>query len=82
MIINRQKDALPCSISTHQLGQAMSQLDLSSVPPEKRKAALMDHFMRIAAASIHDRDKAAEIAASRQLRRQRGISAPYKVKRL
>ena len=71
LIRNRQRDTLPSNLTTEQLGQAMSQLDLSGVPPEKRPAAIRDHLMRIMADSIHDKQTAFEIHASRLLRRQR-----------
>lgn len=64
-VINRQKDALATSLSLDDFGKAMSQLDLSSVPPEKKAAAIRDHLMRIMVGTLHDRDKAAEIASAR-----------------
>lgn len=71
LIKNRQRDALPSNITPHQLGQAMQQLDLSTVPPHKRAQAIKDHLMRIVADSIHDRQTAFEIHASRILRQTR-----------
>jgi len=68
VVRNLQKDALAASLTPSSLGRAMAQLDLSSVPSEKRKAALMDHLMRIMADTIHDRSAAAEITAARLLR--------------
>lgn len=64
---NKQADALDSNLTTLELGQAMSQLDLSSVPPHKRPKAVMDHFMRIMADAIHDKDKALEVHISRIL---------------
>jgi hypothetical protein len=67
-INNKQADALESNMTTEELGQAMNQLDLSSVPPHKRKSAVMDHLMRIMAQSILDKEKANEIHVSRLLR--------------
>lgn len=63
-IKNAQKDALKTSMSLPDFGKAMSQLDLSAIPPEKRRAAIMDHLMRIMVGTIHDRSQAADIAAA------------------
>ena len=71
-ISNRQAEALPSNLTTDELGKAMAQLDLSSVPLNKRQAAVMDHLMRVMADAIHDKDKAQEIHLSRILR-QRGL---------
>ena len=71
-ISNRQAEALPSNLTTDELGKAMAQLDLSSVPPNKHQAAVMDHLMRVMADAIHDKDKAQEIHLSRILR-QRGL---------
>lgn len=70
-IHNRQTQALTSSITPAELGQAMQQLDLTSIPPHRRKAAIRDHLMRIMADTIHDRTKAFEIHASRILRQQK-----------
>ena len=59
---------LPARISLHELGQAMAELDLRSVPPHKRKRALMDHFMRIQEDTITDKNMATQIAISRRLK--------------
>lgn len=80
LVNNIQRNALRSTISLPALARAMAQLDLSSVPPEKRRAAVMDHFMRIQAATIFDRNLAEEITASRNLRRARNISSPYRIK--
>jgi hypothetical protein len=64
-VINRQKDALPASLDLDGFGKAMAQLDLSTVPPEKKAAAIRDHLMRIMVDTLHDRDKAMEIANAR-----------------
>lgn len=54
IVKNAQKDAAPSSMSEVQLGVAMSQLNLDSVPPHRRTSAVMDHFMRVMADNIHD----------------------------
>jgi uncharacterized protein (DUF2249 family) len=48
----------------------MSQVDLSAVPPEKRKAAIFDHFMTVMAGSIRDPETKFEILMSQRLRRK------------
>lgn len=68
---NRQAEALTSSITPTELGQAMQQLDLTSIPPHRRKDAIRDHLMRIMADTIHDKQKAFEIHASRILRQQK-----------
>lgn len=59
---------IPAKISLQELGQAMAQLDLSSVPPHKRKRALMDHLMRIQEDTVTDKTLATQIAISRRLK--------------
>ena len=71
-VTNRQAEALPSNLTTDELGKAMSQLDLSSVPPNKRQAAVIEHLMRVMADAIHDKAKAQEIHLSRILH-QRGL---------
>ncbi len=70
-IFNRQKSALPSSMSPVELARAMSQLDLASIPPAKRSAALMDHLARIMVAKIHDRDTASNLATALLIRKSR-----------
>ena len=67
-VINRQKDALPARLTLAELGAAMAQLNLSSIPPHKRQQAVMDHLMMVMAETVEDRSKAQEIIASRMLR--------------
>lgn len=71
---NLEAERLPSSISPEQFAQAMAALDLRAIAPERRKAALMDHLMRIQAATIHDRETAAVIDATRRLRRNLALS--------
>jgi len=62
MIRNRQRERqeaqLPSTITPEQLGRAMKQLDLSSVPPDKRKWAVAEHLHRIMQDTLEDRTKA------------------------
>ena len=67
-IKNPQADALKSSLTPHQFGQAMAQLDLQAIPEHKRKAALADHLAKVVAANIHDRQAAANLTAARFLR--------------
>lgn len=67
-INNKQADAFESNMTTEDLGKAMDQLDLSSVPHHKRASAVMDHLMQIMARSILDKEKANEIHISRLLR--------------
>lgn len=69
-ISNKQADAIPSRMSIHEFGNAMKQLDLSSVPKHKHSQAIMDHLMGIMADSITDREKAQEIHISRLLKRK------------
>jgi hypothetical protein len=69
-IKNQQADALPSNVTPAELGQAMSQLNLSGVPAHKRAEAIKDHFMRIVADSIYDKEVAQEIHISRILRQR------------
>lgn len=70
---NAQKDAHPANLTLDELGQAMSTLDLSSVPPEKRASAVLDHLARIMGETIKDPVVASEIRQSRQLHFRRRI---------
>ena len=57
-----KRDSLASSISPQELGKAMAELDLSSVPPEKRAHAIMDHLVHVMVGTIKDpveRDKLA-----------------------
>lgn len=67
IVTNRQGQALPAKINLNEFGQAMSQLNLSSVPPHMRQRAVMDHLMMVMASTITDRSKANEIITSRLL---------------
>ena len=69
-IKNRQKDSLPSELSLYEFAHAMQQQDLSTVPPEKRKAAIFDHFMTVMAHSIRDPETKFEVLMSQRLRRK------------
>ncbi|NBQ50750.1 MAG: hypothetical protein EBR05_08745 [Marivivens sp.] len=64
-IRNIEKDALSSNISLTDFGKAMNQVDLSLVPPEKRRLAIFDHMMRIMADTVTDGTKATEIRQAR-----------------
>lgn len=55
---------LPSNMSLKSFGDAMSQLDLSSIPPHRRKAALKAHVLRLAAVHLEDRTLANDIMTS------------------
>lgn len=67
MIRNQQRDALPSSCSAEELSRALQSLDLPSVPPNKRPAAVLDRVMEVAAGTVTDPAKRHEIAISRLL---------------
>ena len=54
-------DRLTSNITPHELGKAMSALDLSTVPPNKRMSAVLAHLNLIMATAIDDRDVANDI---------------------
>lgn len=68
MIRNPERESLPTTLSLPEFGRAMAALDLSSVPPENRQRAVLDHLARVMIGSLHDRSLAVDIAASRLLR--------------
>lgn len=55
---------LPSRMTLDQLGAAMSQLDLSAVPPEKRRYAIRAHLLKVAAPSLQDTSLGQEISVS------------------
>ena len=71
-ITNKQKDAKPSNITLNELGKAMSQVDLTSVPPEKIQHAVFDQFMRVMEGSIQCGETAYQIKQSRKLRAKLG----------
>ena len=72
MVKNIQKDAAASSMTMSELGNAMSQLNLSEVPLHRHQSAVMDHFMRIMADNIHDRRLAQKITDA-QFTKKTGI---------
>lgn len=70
MVRNRHKDAIPAKCSTQEFGQAMAQLDLRGVPPEKRQRAVMEHLMRVMEGEAAFASDRIEIAAYRAVVRQ------------
>lgn len=73
---NRQKEAIPATITAEELGKAMAQLDLSHVPMHKRRDAIMEHLGRIAsetAALPSDRQK---LMSARLLRARLAANEP------
>ena len=69
IVSNPIAEAVPTKISTAELGKAMGQLDLSSVPKHKHTQAVMDHFFRVMAENVMDKKVADEIRGSRILRK-------------
>lgn len=70
-IINKQKDAIPARISLHDFGKAMSELDLSTIPPEKTAAAVRDHLTGIMSETILSPTAAFDLSMARQMRRRK-----------
>lgn len=68
-VINREKQRLSSNLTLQELGQAMKSLNLADLPPENRRAALADHLAMIMIDSIHDRQKAVELASARVMHR-------------
>ena len=56
-----KRDDIPSDITPVELGKAMAELDLSSVPPEKRHLAVMDHLVHIMIGTITDPNKRTEL---------------------
>jgi predicted DCC family thiol-disulfide oxidoreductase YuxK len=55
-IKNRHADAIPAHITPEQFAKAISQLDLASIPPDKRRLALTEHIGRIMSETVADLD--------------------------
>ena len=72
MIINRKNrkavvdggTTLPSDISLGDFAQAMREMDLSTVPPERRGYAIRAHVLKIASRHLDDRQLRQEIAVS------------------
>lgn len=69
IVSNPIAEAVPTKITTAGLGEAMSQLDLSSVPPHKRQAAVMEHFFRVMSDNVMDSKLANEMKGARVMRK-------------
>lgn len=69
LVSNPQKDALISNKTLKSFASAMSDLNLEEVPVERRQEAIMDHFFKIMADSIHDQGVANEIKGSRVLKK-------------
>ena len=72
LIKNHRKDAIQSKITLEQFASAMKQINLESVPPEKRKAAVLDHIFTIMADTVVDSGLKYEIKSSQLLRKRLG----------
>jgi len=52
----KKKKYLPSTLSLHQLGHAMKQLDLSSIPDANKPKAIREHLTKIMADTVTDAD--------------------------
>lgn len=57
------------NMTLQQFAEAMKALDLSSVPEEKRREAVVDHFWKVMIEGLKNSDRAAEILRERARRR-------------
>jgi hypothetical protein len=60
---------MPSKLTLQEFAKAMSQLDLSSVPEEKRQSAVVDHFWKIMCEAVATPENRAEILRERLRRR-------------
>ena len=67
-ITNRQAEAIPARISLYEFGNAMSKLDLTTVPEHKKAAAVRDHLAIIMSETILSPTAAFDLSMSRQMR--------------
>lgn len=72
MVRNVEKERIPSKMTVEQFGKAMSQLDLSNVPADRKEQAVMDHMMRIMEQEINDKSLAKEIKYSRMMHAMEG----------
>lgn len=70
-ILNPEGDAKPSTLTTEEFGRAMSRLDLSSIPPENRPAAIREHLARIMIGSIIDPETRHQLARASLIRNRR-----------
>lgn len=52
----KKKKYLPSTLSLPELGKAMKQLDLTSIPPQHRGKAIREHLTKIMADTVTDPD--------------------------
>ena len=72
LIKNHRKDAIKSRITLEQFAMAMKQANLDNVPPEKRKAAVLDHLFTIMSDTVVDSGLKYEIKSSQLLRKRLG----------
>lgn len=66
------------TITLQQFAEAMKALDLSGVPPERRKQAVAAHFFRVMTSTMADKSEAMAAAREREaLARQARIRNDY-----
>ena len=59
---NNEAAAIPSDLTPEQFAQRINMLNLDDIPPERRKMAIIDHMMRVAAEGITDPMAAAELS--------------------
>ena len=69
-IVNKQAEAIPSKISVREFGKAMKQLDLSTIPPEKKAYAIRDHLMGIMSDNISSPTAAFDLSMAQQMYRK------------
>lgn len=69
-VINKQAEAIPSKISVENFGKAMKQLDLSTVPLEKKADAIKDHLMGIMSENVLSPTASFDLAMARQMYRK------------
>lgn len=63
--MNKETKTIPSSISLAQFANAMAQQDFTKISnPDKRRAAIIEHYMRIMADTVTDSDAANELRAA------------------
>ena len=72
LIKNQRKDAIQSRITLEQFASAMKQANLQNVPPEKRKAAVIDHLFTVMADTVVDSGLKYEIKSSQLLMKRLG----------
>ena len=54
LIKNQRKDAIQSRITLEQFASAMKQANLQNIPPENRKAAVIDHLITAMSDTVAD----------------------------